>query len=276
MKCRRLNNFPRYLPLKIIGGWLVAFIVLAAASSGGCTSHACMDEFSVELDTVSLGPEDLGATSEQFAIGGRHIDASPSTGRFPAGLAVAKVVSRADGAATRNLRISEMPTDQVAYWNGLLDSLPPVREVAVLKGQGLDPRGTAWSEILREAARIDCRLCLIYGRWERGEGDADLIGVLCDARESRTLSAFRVPIVFDDVRYDDEQDRRPPEGVLSPAEYDAEAELRGLVRDAVWDLAKRDEPTTTTQPSPWQTDDWLSPRDDRLIIEVQPTFQRGP
>lgn len=254
-----------------------AFIALSPALVGGCATPACTESVSVGLDTVSLAPEDLGLTGDQFGTnGGKHVDSSPSKGRFPAGLAVAKVVSKAAGAPSKNLRISETPPDQIAYWNGLLDSLPPVREVAILKSQGLDPRGATWDEILREAVRIDCNLCVVYGRWERDAGEADLIGILCDARRSTTLCVFRVPLVLDAARYEEEEDRGRHEGVLTPAEYDAEAELRGLVRDAVWDLAKRDEPTATTQPSPWQDDDWLSPRNDRLIIEVQPTIQRGP
>jgi hypothetical protein len=228
-----------------------------------------------ETAAVSLVPEDLGLNGGQLPTGAHRTDPSPSKGRFPAGLAVAKVVSMADGESSRNLRICEKPTDQLAYWNGVFDPLPPVREVAMLKGQGLDPRGASWNEILSEASRIDCNLCVIYGRWEREFGDADLIGVLCDVRQARTLGAFRVPLVLDNVNYDDEEDWLPPEGVLSPAEYDAEAELRQMVRDAVWDLAKHDEPSATTQPSPWQDDPWLIPRNDRLIIEVQPRLLQG-
>jgi hypothetical protein len=234
------------------------------------------EHIGADLDRPSIKPEDLGATAEELSSTGRKtLDLTPSKGRFPAGVAIARIVSAvSDPNDPRKIRITETPTDQAAYWNGLLDSLPPVREVALIRGQGLDPRGAAWDDVLKQSEKIDCRLCLIYGRSNQESGDADLVGVLWDAQETKALVAFRTPLVMDDGLPEAEE-QTPLEGVFSPPELDAEQHLRELVRDAVWDLARRDAPSATTQPSPWQTEESLTPRGDQLIIEIKPKLQRG-
>lgn len=245
-------------------------IALATAATAGCAASNRKEVVSDDLDLVTIAPQDLGVNDEMLSIsGGRSLDSSGSKGRFPAGLAVARVVSKvAEPGAAHTLKISDSPPDHAAYWNGLLDSLPPVREVAMLHDVGIDPRGTTWQAILSESVRIDCLLCLVYGRCDRGAGDADLIGVLWDAQHSKALAAFRIPLAMDKNRREEEDE--PREGVSSPAENEAEASLRALVRGAVWDLAKRDTPTATTQPSPWQSDPLLMPRNNRMIIEIDP------
>ncbi len=244
--------------------------VLAIAATAGCAASHSKEVVSTDLDIVTISPQDLGVSGELLSTtGGRPLDSTGSKGRFPAGLAVAKVVSKvAEPGAAPTLKISETSPDHAAYWNGLLDSLPPVREVAMLHDVGFDPRGTTWRDILSESVRIDCHLCLVYGRCDRGAGDADLIGVLWDASQSKALAAFRIPLAMDKNRREEEDD--PQEGVSSPAENEAVASLRALVRGAVWDLAKRDTPTATTQPSPWQSDPLLMPRNNRMIIEIDP------
>jgi len=263
--------------MKATAARTIASGAMAALAFGvGCASKP-HENVSVDLDRASVTPEDLGTTFEQLSTSGsRHLDSSPSKGRFPAGIAVAKVVSKAvERDGRRNVRIVETPLDQAVYWNGLFDSLPTVREVATLHGLGLDPRGTTWGDILKESIRIDCHLCLIYGRLERDHDDADLIGVLWDAQQTKALAAFRAPLVMDEDRLEEKGEEDYPEGVLSPAEYDAEADLRELVRSAVWDLSRRDEPAATTQPSPWQSDESLAPRNERFIIELEPKLHRG-
>jgi hypothetical protein len=216
-----------------------------------------------ELGAVPVEPRDMGLTPGEVAAEGRHtLDASPSQGRFPTGLSVVQVVAIADGPqATRAVRPAQMAVDRQAYWLGLADDLPGMREVRVQRQRGLDPRGADHREILDEALKGRCNLCLVYARVLDSPADAEYFGVLYDARSGTALVAFRCPVELQKKQRKacDRHEHEFDDGECISS-YLAEARLRQLVRDTLWDLAKLDQRDATTQPSPWQTDDPLVPR----------------
>ena len=190
------------------------------------------------------------------------LDSQPSIGRFPTGISVVRVAAAMDEKnARRYLRVAEMPQESAVYWSHLWDDLPPIREVTPLTTQGLDPRGARYEDLLRESVDIDCDLCVVYARIEDTDADAELVAVLWDAANHEAMAAFRVPVTLtEEVREACEKSHRGG-AWLSEAEFRAEADLRRLVRDAMWDLVAKDQAAPTTQPSPWQDYLPLFPRD---------------
>ncbi len=242
--------------------------LVVAGSSGACREKPYKGAWRVqppedELGAVAVEPNDIGLTPEEVAGSGRHIlDATPSSGRFPTGLSVVQVVATVDGPeVTRTVRPAQMAGDRQAYWLGLADDLPGMREVRLQRQRGLDPRGTGHREILDEALNSRCNLCLIYARVLDTNADAEYFGVLYDARSGTALAAFRstANLQKQQRKACDRHEHEFDDGECISS-YLAEARLRQMVRDTLWDLAKRDQREPTTQPSPWQTDLPLAPR----------------
>ncbi len=247
-----------------------AFAFLIVLTAFGC-NRTERPSMSVDLDVIAVSSADLGVPENSAARPGEHpLDTTRTTGRFPAGLAVARVVTALDEpTGRRRLRPGEMSVDRAAHWNQVMDTLPPVREVTLLRELGIDPRGVESGDFLREATRINCNLCLLFGRTENAEGEAALLGVLWDSAEMRPLAAFLSPILIE-AEIDEKNDK--PEARIraaARAEMQAEQELRAMVRNTIWDLVKRDETVSTTQPSPWRGDDALMPRDRDPLRRIE-------
>ncbi len=245
--------------------------VLWALATSGCATPRGAGDVAVDLDVVPLTASDLGVPASAISTPGeRFMSQDRSTGRFPTGVAVVRVVAAEDEVAgKRSLRVGEMPLEQAAYWNQLMDTLPPVREVTILRDLGIDPRGAQWQDFLRESANIDCSLCLMFGRYDGEEECGDMAAVLWDARASKPLAAFRVPIVLDPDLREEYEEEEEPEKLIRAAQVRAESNLRRMVRDALWDLVGQDQPDTTTQPSPWRNEEPLYPRGDDPLKAIE-------
>lgn len=248
------------------------FAVSATALLTGCAAST-PPVVSQDLDVAPMMTTDLGVPDSSVSTPGEHhLDTSRTTGRFPAGLSVARVVVAVDDTSGgRGLRPGEMEVDRAAYWNQVMDTLPPVREVTLLRQLGIDPRGAGCDAFLSESVRVNCNLCLLFGRRTDEGGEDELIGVLWDARQRRPLTAFRVPISPDPILLaeckEDDAERRSK--IRHLAEANAEQELRTMVRNTIWDLVKLDSAATTTQQSPWRTDDALLPRDRDPLRRIE-------
>jgi len=214
-------------------------------------------------DIVCITAVDLGVPPEAIADAEHEsLDSSPSTARFPTGVSVVRVVAAMDEKdARRYLRVAEMPQESAVYWCHLWDDLSPIRGVTMLRTLGLDPCGANHEDLLRESTNANCGLCIIYARVDDTDADADFAAVLWDAANRKALSAFRVPVTLS------EEDREVSEKAhrggpwVSEAEFRAEADLRKLIRDVMWDLVANDQVSPMTQPSPWQDYLPLFPRD---------------
>ena len=218
---------------------------------------------------------DLGVPPEQFPEeGAKLLSDEKSVGRFPTGLAVAQVYASVEPGTKGSILPAESTEARRALWNDMLTDLPTLREVRVLRATSLDPRGFHCRDLLCRAVTDHCNLCLIFTRSGPSEFDAEYIGTLWDAPASKPLAVFRTPvIVFDFAREVSDCDHHGKHRHSAPEEADlrAESELRHLVRDTIWDLAARDQTRPTTEPSPWQSDHPLIPRDPRLrLFEFTP------
>lgn len=223
------------------------------------------------LETTAVMPADLGISADSVQLPGEHpLDATRTVGRFPAGLSVARVVAIVqDSGAGRRLRPGDMPVERAAYWNQVMDTLPPIREVTQLRDLGIDPRGVEYGAFLRESSNINCNLCLIYGQTEDESGETSLVGALWDVKKRQPIAAYRVPIVVDAASIEDEDDPADLRRAWQIAEAQAELDMRNLVRDSLWGLVEFDTADTTTQPSPWRDEDRILPRDQNPFRRLE-------
>jgi len=242
-------------------------VFVALMTAVGCArSNSWKYEPAPHADIVSIVPADLGvdakAAQEQGSSPG---DEAESQGRFPSAVAVVQVsacMRASDGV--RLLHVADTATERKVHWGHAMDQLAPVREVVFMDQYGLDPRGFQHRDLLRSALDAECTLCLIFARVEDTELHAEYVGALWDAAGVRLLATYRVPVLLTPLDVD-EQDEMEKDGQLKEkwlyeADFRAEADLRRLVRDDIWDLALRDQPAST-RPSPWRTDNPLLPRD---------------
>lgn len=229
------------------------------------------------METLAVLPADLGIPDSAATLPGEHpIDTTRSTGRFPAGLSIAKVTAILAGNGTdRRLKPGDMPIERAAYWNQVMDNLPPIREVTQLRELGIDPRGADYADFLRESTNINCNLCLLYGHSEEPNGDAVLVGALWDARRNQAIAAYRVPIVVDYALIEDESDENDRRFAYQTAEAQAELDLRNMVRNSLWGLVETDSKDTTTQPSPWRNEDTLYPRDQNPFRRLEDLLRKS-
>jgi hypothetical protein len=218
-------------------------------------------------DVVFIKAADLGVPDSAMTGSGVNVlDTQASAGRFPAGLSVVQVAAAMNEKdAGRHLQVEPLTPHGGVYWSQIMEDLPPIREVRVLRTYGHDPRGTDRSALLQSSLESDCGLCVIFAKIEDTDADAEFVGVLWDATTDKALATYRVPLVLpDDVREryeDDDEDDIDYEALYAEAEFRAECDLRRLVRNTLWDLVERDARAATTQPNPWKTDNPVFPRD---------------
>lgn len=181
-----------------------------------------------------------------------------------AGIAVIRV--RCDGAIEgRPLQAEPIAPERAALWNQLVNDLARVREFVVLGTLGMDPRGAKNDDLLDAAKAQDCNYCLIYQLVDPFPNSASVRAVLWDTDTRKPLVSFNTAIqlpesVVQQCNEDEDMSLRR-EG---DASFQVEAELRGMVRDTLWDMAAKTSPNEgpTSRPNPWKTDQPILPRDD--------------
>lgn len=223
-------------------------VCLSALVLAGCHDVTWRDQApDDELTATEITRQDLGLVAKVPTSAPAD---DPSEIIFPTGLAVVRVGAAMENANGKRFLLASNRPDQQAYWNQLFNDLPSIREVVVLTSNGLNPAGFGQKDIFRRAATQNCRLCLIYARVAAVDGDSpsEFAAVLWDAHESKLLATYQVPIgVEGDENKVDPDDR-------------AESDLRDNVRDTVWTLAKKHEPSIDTKTSPWGTNAPMLPR----------------
>jgi hypothetical protein len=204
------------------------------------------------LAATEVTAEDLGISDAPPAAQvGQSLLAASTGVSFPTGLAVARVFAGPDGRSGRSLRVAVSRPDREAYWSQLVNDLSDVREVIVMGRYGLNPDGFRREDALHRARLLGCNLCLIYARIEGVDCEyaGEYAGVLWDSNQSRKLASYQVPV---QIESDDGQTDNP--------DNVAEARLRAEVRQTLWELAGKREPSISTRPSPWRTNEPLFPR----------------
>lgn len=219
----------------------------------------------LEDEIVTVTASDLGLSGADFPAYGEHILATEvSQGRFPTGLAVARVIAAMNEKnVTRHLHVQQLQGHNAVFWGRMMEDLSSIREVCTVRTYGHDPRGIDFHYLLKSSLESNCELLVVYAQVEETDADAEFIATLYEATTVKPLATFRVPVILPDedrMQFEDD-DEIDTIGLTAEATYRAESDLRRLVRDTLWDLAKRDAEATTTQPSPWRNELPLYPRD---------------
>lgn len=270
---------------RMLGAVLALALLVAGCSTG--RTHDTIAESDSTIETpngltagAGMTPAALGiADTLELQQSLHELNSQPSTGRFPAGIAVARLDPAPDPSrAASSIRVSKMAPDRAVYWTHLTDTLPAIREVTILRDLGIDPRGGRFEDVLRQALAVNCELCLLYGQVSQYDTDAEFIAVLWDALNGKPLTFFRAIVDLPPDLRKECNKRGHVHDRDCDAVFLAEAELRIMVRDHLWDRVQRDQVSSTTVPSPWGKDLPLFPRDYYRYREPRgPAGQRsGP
>lgn len=184
-------------------------------------------------------------------------------GVFPTSIAVARVAvggQNSEDAAGR-VMMDMSPSNDFLSWNGLLDNLRYVSEVFPLRVHDLGEEPPSAARIVSAADELNAGLCLVYGRGDVSETEAEVRGVLYQASTGKALAAVHARVlapVPDEIE-------RPPEQVSGDnrhcdARVLAEARFERLVLECVRDLRRGDRAVIIEPPAGWTPDEPLDPR----------------
>ena len=273
-----MNNIKPAKRRKVPTGSSAVQLMLAAAAlviSPACAQQSTAPKYHVacEQPAVSVAASDLGVEHATFDRAGvQRLIAEPTRGQFPSGLCVARVEAFMTAADARRLRLLPLPSQHAIYWNHLLDGLPAVREIVLLREPGIDPRGCDRDEILEAAKSNACELCLIYARVDETDADAEYVGVLWNTRSRTPIATVRAPVVLPmDVA---KKMKQAPDCDVQIGESDfrSEQDFRRLTRDLLWDLARQDLESATREESPWKN--YIPPMPPMFDRYRYPNFER--
>ncbi|MFO0972218.1 MAG: hypothetical protein U1A27_02095 [Phycisphaerae bacterium] len=229
-------------------------MMLALLWATGCASHpdrsqprlAVVDDLPTARE---LGVAESAIPKRGFAV----IEQGASFGRFPTGLAVAKVAAREPAGGRRRLELLEVNRKDAARWNHLLNLQPLVRAALVMGPYGL-PRGSVvLDDVLGQATTLGCELCLVYAEGGNPDTDTELMGVLFEAAARRPLAVFHALSQMTRDEIETCQHDNPLDYRSCCAEFAASRDLEESVVAAMWQLSRADRPVNTTQPNPWQS-----------------------
>lgn len=244
--------------------------LLASYGADDANASLMLEEVNEPAAAAEPPGAELGITADQFPEQGfRLLDTTPSAGRFPTGVAVARIGLTGDpcGDAAR-LRIERLRGVEAVPWNELLDDVPVVRETLLSGPVGLTPGAPAIVEIVRAAGHLRCGLCLTYVTWGDGKLKYGLKGVIWETIEGAPLATIRAAgeVALEDYEACIEEQKRHIDERPCRADTRAVVEFHQAVVAALIELIRQDRPATATQPSPWRGNLPLYPRDNRPIL----------
>ncbi len=204
-------------------------------------------------DLGLAGPVDAPSTS--FVL----LDHEPSQGRFPLGLAVARLerpnplfVNESPlFVSEHGWEIADVRPEEGTHWLTLFKTVPPVREVKLVDRLNVVSPDVDLKEVLRSVRRLQLELLLIYGPIAAPPDAAGLAGVLLDVETGDYLAYVQAQAGIAD--YEPPRPDRPRHDLshLDP-NYLVARKFEQQVRTGMLELIARDRRATTTQPSPWK------------------------
>ena len=270
---------------------MASVLGLVAVMAGGCACRnlpTCPPQRSM---VVTLA--ELTGQSVSLAPGTYQLLGEPGTvGRFPCTIGFAQVTHRDEANPTSDSGLAVRPfdKDKMVYWIELLDNLYLVSEVYELDGKGAPQAPVSVVDVHQLAGRSGADLCLVMSAGVSGsEPGCQVVGAVYETATGRPLVYARsgiYPEADPDPMTDEiidemekaQKARQREEGCIRRSDEDpekaakrmppydgmrlAEAHFRSLIRQAVWEMARKDELPDETSPSPWS--DWR--RKQRLLL----------
>ncbi len=257
----------QHRPVMRIRTGLIPAIVWAVTIMGGCAKP---EPPPLAYSGPTLASDQLGVKEASCPCTGyRFLETEPTVGRFPLGLAVARLDQpswweRSNGIPADQWRLSTIPEEQATYWNALFNTVTQVREVIVLDQQSTEAPTSDVRRISQSADRARAGLCLIYGPATADPDHSAFMGVIVDTVDTRPVAYVRAeagPMDSEIPRPDRQKEdlRHLDVNDLAARKFEKQ------VWKCVVELIARDRPAATTQPSPWRG---RTPRgvEDRTIL----------
>ena len=192
-----------------------------------------------------------------------NLASAGTDGAFPVSLAVARVTVApgSEGSQRRKLVMDMAPPNDFLPWNALFDDLRYVSEVFPLHRHDLGEEEPGAERLVAAAGELTAGICLIYGRGDVSENEAEVRGVLYLTATGAPLAAIRVRSVVSDP----EKLPHPPEHVRDDLRHCdprvlADRRFERLVLDCVRDLYSRDRPVVSEPPPGWTPEPPVEPR----------------
>lgn len=171
--------------------------------------------------------------------------------RFPGAVGIARLMPAEDKTAARQWRLSTVPEQEATYWNALFNPVAAVREVVMLDTLSVETADAGIGEIADAARRMKADLCLIWGPRSAPPDHAALMGVVMDTRRIEPVAFLQAEAGPEDflppAKDHFEEDRRHED-----VNYLVARKFDSFFRACIFELINRDQPTDTTQPSPWK------------------------
>jgi len=261
-------------PLRAVGPTVVAgFIGLLAFCGCEKPQPPPLSYAGPTLAAADLGlVQPVDAANNGFVI----LEREESHGRFPAALAVVRL-DKPDPlfvcddplfVSERGWEVATLREEEAAWWNGLLNTVPQSRGVWVLDRRSPVSPSCSLEEVIHVARRLELDLCLIYGPRLVPDDAAGFAGVMVDARDGEHVAYIQSQagiLDFEPPRPDRPKHDRSHQDV----NYLAARRFERQVRECVLAMISRDQPATSTQPSPWRTaQPWGVPADSVPVYIV--------
>jgi len=251
-------------------------LVVTSVDSAPRPQPAMPREQEVALADMPTGETDhdlmlaVEPTAADFEAGGtgfaanalRMLGDDASQGRFPTGLAIAKVeIGQTGPRGPRQVTLLDIPNVEAVHWNDLLDQMSPIRETVMSGRLDLPPGPTRIRDLVSAAAGLHCGLCLTYAAYGDPVTETRMMGVLWNSVEHRPIAMLHAAADAELAAYKNEIEHNPINAAQSRADWQAARAFEAQLIRAIAGLIARDHPVASTQPSPWINDRPLEPRD---------------
>jgi hypothetical protein len=179
--------------------------------------------------------------------GYRVVLAEPTTGLFPANMAVTRVAIAEEGTRAGKPMLFADPRNEFLQWNRAFDDQMAVSEVFPIDQRDLGGGPAEPVQILAACRALHARLGLIYAVNETSPFESEMIGALYDTRQGRLLAVIHA----------EAHSVTPtnPDLPLGPWETDSRALVRKNFEEytysAVYELIQQDRAVRSDPPEGW-------------------------
>lgn len=214
-------------------------VVSAAAVVAGCTSPTPALSVRRIVEFSNLGVSGVDTNANSYTI----VEREPSIGRFPAGIAIARIKLQGGVEELPHLELDPLLNHEAVYWNELFDSMPDVRETTLIDQPSVPQRIVTLPMLLKSAQRLRCRFLLVYGANVTSDASARAVGALYDTDTSALIGTLFAEVVIPPGA-DLEPPPTYPKGdkrYKDPSWLTAR-KLESLFREMIWELIGIDRP----------------------------------
>jgi hypothetical protein len=229
-------------------------LIVGAVSSFLFTACAEKNVIPITCEPEISLTDIAGGTLEQTNDECHLVESGRSEGRFPGGLAVArlKVAEDITGDSGKPVELKPLKDQEAAYWNHLFDNVRWVRETFELTPKDVQTRVVTAKPLIEAAGRLNASLCLLYGHTDTEDFRSLVVGALYDTRSQKLLATIKAECSGVNDWLPERPAGRPQmDNRHQDNHYLAARKFEKLVHGCVRDLVALDRPKREEKPSGW-------------------------